>query len=84
VIDVCTCCGQPVPSRPVTVDELRAWCRNHGHVVLPDDLVSTETAAAIIGLESQSLRADRMKGTDARVPFVKHGRRVYYALASLC
>jgi hypothetical protein len=84
--EICECCQQPLPPTPgpVTVDELRDWCRARGYVVLPDDLVRTEVAAVILGMEPQSLRVDRMKGNDALVPFVKHRRRVYYRLAHLC
>ena len=78
--DRCPTCGQPLPG-PLTVAELRAWLRDRGYPILAGDLVPTEAAAAVLGLEAQTLRADRMNG--ARVPFVKRGRRCYYSLAAL-
>jgi hypothetical protein len=76
----CPCCGQRLPG-PLTVAELRTWLEGRGYPVLAGDLVPTEAAAAVLGLEAQSLRADRMNG--AAVPFVKRGRRCYYRLADL-
>lgn len=77
---ICECCGQPLPG-PLTVGEIRAWLLERGHAVLPGDLVATESAAAVLGLEAQTLRADRMNG--ARIPFVKRGRRCFYRLQDL-
>lgn len=78
--ECCPTCGQRLPG-PLTVGELRDWLRERGHPVLPGDFVTTEAAAAVLGVQAQTLRADRMNG--ARVPFVRRARRCFYRLQDL-
>ncbi len=79
---ICECCGGTGRARPITIADLRAWCRENGHVVLAGDFVRTETAAALTGREPQSLRVDRMRD-EPRVPYTRRGRRCLYWLGDL-
>lgn len=85
---ICECCGRPLeadpPADPVVADpvaELRAWCLARGLVVLPGDLVRTDTAALVLGMKPQSLRTDRCYA--ARIPCRRVGGRVVYDLRDL-
>jgi len=70
------------PADPV--GELRRWCREHGHAVLPDGSVYEEVAAAILDRSPGTLRNWRGRGGD-QLPFYRHGRtgRIRYRLADL-
>lgn len=80
---ICECCNGTglAPAEPDPVTELRDWCRDHGHPVLPGDLVVTAVAAAILGVQPATLRQDRCYY--ARVPCRRSGGRVVYSLADL-
>lgn len=85
-IPLCPCCGgsgladQP-DDQPDPVAELRAWCVEREHWVGPDDTVRTDTAAALLGLEPQTLRADR--AYLGRIPYRRVGSRILYRLQDL-
>lgn len=64
------------------VGRLRQWCIERGHVVLPDDLVRTRTAAAILDLSEGRLRNMRAEAI-FDVPFIRRGHRVFYSLHDL-
>ena len=60
------------------VEELRQWCAEHGHAVLPGDLVEAEIAAKVLGIG-----LTRLRNIGARLVHLRRGRRVYYPLSAL-
>jgi hypothetical protein len=73
---------QPAPADPV--EQLRRWCRENGHVVLPDASVYEDTAARILDRSPGTLKNWRGRGGD-QLPFYRHGRsgRIRYRLTDL-
>jgi hypothetical protein len=66
------------------VERLRRWCRENGHVVLPDASVYEDTAARILDRSPGTLKNWRGRGGD-QLPFYRHGRsgRIRYRLTDL-
>jgi hypothetical protein len=75
--------SSPEPDTPADdgVEGLRQWCREHGHAILPNDEVKTATAAALLGVQPQTLRQDR--SVFGRIPFRRLGGRARYRLIDL-
>lgn len=56
-------------------------CRANGHKVTFNNYVDAKAAAYLLGLAPQTLRNDR--GGGQRIPFLKVGKRVLYAIKDL-
>ena len=80
----CPCCGQALPGRRITADDLRAWCINNGHHISPDDAVHEATAALILDRSPATLANWRAQGGNGLAWF-RSGRtgRVRYRLSDL-
>ena len=84
----CPTCGRPWPEAPLerepTVERLRRWCLDHGHLVTPDDCVRESVAALILDRSPGTVANWRANG-GAAVPWFRSGRtgRVRYRLADL-
>lgn len=67
------CQAQTAPDR---VADLRAWCHENGHVVLPVDLIREETLALILGRSVGTIR--NWAYGSRQIPFTStRGRRTY-------
>jgi hypothetical protein len=74
---------EPGPAPADRVAELRRWCRENGHAVLPDGSVYEQAAAAILDRAPGTLKNWRGRGD--QLPFYRHGRsgRIRYRLTDL-
>jgi hypothetical protein len=82
----CPHCGFLLPEqRPaVEVEDLRRFCRDRNLVIFAGERVTEETAAAILGRQSSTLRNWRCEGAPLRFSRSGQGRgRIYYYLADL-
>jgi hypothetical protein len=69
----------------VTVDELKAFCRDRGIIVHAGDRVDERTAAIILDREPGTLRNWRLQARP--LPYLRSGLgrgRAYYRLSDLC
>lgn len=84
--NLCPHCGQPMPTSRAEAIEAqvttwRAWCRQNGRWVSPDDRVNEATAAELLGRTSFTLRNWRSAGQP--LPFVRVRGRISYRLRDL-
>ena len=64
------------------VENLRAWCRQHGHTVYPNNRIREEALAEILDTKPKTLKNKRYSGTSC-LPYSKRNGRAYYALEDI-
>ena len=83
----CPCCGNPIlapdPRPAVSVDEIKAFCRENRIPIYAGDRIPAEGAALVLGVTIGTLKNRRSLGLGPPHVRTSRSRRVTYRLSDL-